>query len=185
MQGAIPLRLHGTRKPRILQEGALYHVTARANRKEMILDNGLMMELFLDVLKKAKAKYVFRIENFCIMGNHFHLMIRPGKGESLSSIMQWIMSVFAMAYNRKKGLTGHVWGSRFFSSIISGFRQFIEVFTYIDANPVLAKLVRNPCDWRYGGLWHDRAGWKDIIDGVGSAVRIIFPEHGLLRIENR
>ena len=86
------------RKPRELREGARYHVTARANRKEMILDSGAYKELFLSVLKRAKARYSFRIENFTIMGNHFHLVIVPGKGESLSSIMQWIMSVFAMAF---------------------------------------------------------------------------------------
>jgi REP element-mobilizing transposase RayT len=63
------------RKPRELQDGARYHVTACANRKEMILDSRGSKELFLEVLRRAKAKYRFRIENFCIMGNHFHLVI--------------------------------------------------------------------------------------------------------------
>src|SRR5512133_313133 len=98
------------RRPRELRTGARYHVTARANRKEMILDSIAMKELFLSVVKRAKKKYDFRLENFCVMGNHFHFIIRPGQGTSLSAIMRWILSVFAMAYNKIMGLTGHVWG---------------------------------------------------------------------------
>ena len=96
------------RKPRELEENARYHVTARANRKEMILETSEMKEMFLSVLRRAKRKYDFRLENFCIMGNHFHFVIQPGRGESLSAIMRWIMSVFAMAYNKIRGFTGHV-----------------------------------------------------------------------------
>ena len=135
------------RKPRELQESACYHVTARANRKEMILDTSAMKELFLSVVKRAKLKYDFRIENFCIMGDHFHFVIRPGKGESLSAIMRWIMSVFAMAYNKIRGFTGHVWGCRFFSRIISGLRELVQVFEYIDENPVRASQVADRRDW--------------------------------------
>ena len=127
--------------------GARYHVTARANRKEMILDTSAMKELFLSVVKRAKLKYDFRIENFCIMGDHFHFVIRPGKGESLSAIMRWIMSVFAMAYNKIRGFTGHVWGCRFFSRIISGLRELVQVFEYIDENPVRASQVADRRDW--------------------------------------
>lgn len=107
------------RKPRDLRDGALYHVTEGANRKEMILDNRGMKELFLNILR-AEERFSFRIENFRIMGNHIHLMLRPGPGVSLSRIMQWILGVFAMAYNRMHGFTGHVWGCRFFPSVIDG-----------------------------------------------------------------
>jgi len=53
-----------------------------------------MKDLFLEVIVRAKGKFRFRIENFCVMGNHIHLMIRPGTRESLSRIMQWVLSVF-------------------------------------------------------------------------------------------
>jgi REP element-mobilizing transposase RayT len=109
-------RIDHMRMPRMLQEGARYHVSARANRQEMIFDSDEMKYLFLSVVNLAKRKFVIRIENFCLMGNHFHFMIRPGMGESLSSIMQWILSVFAMRFNRTHRLTGRVWGERFFSA---------------------------------------------------------------------
>ncbi len=96
------------RKPRKLVEGARYHVIARANRKVLILDSGLMKALFLEVLERAKKKCGFEVENFCVMGNHFNLMVRPRNGARLSSMMQWIMSVFAMAWNRIHHFAGHV-----------------------------------------------------------------------------
>jgi len=152
------------RKPRHLQKGATYHVTARVNRKELLLNTAESKELFLSILKRAKRRYAFRIENFCIMGNHFHLLITPALGENLSSIMQWIMSVFAMAYNRIHGLCGHFWGERFFSYIISTIKKLIKIFHYIDDNPVRAKQVENKFDWPYGGLWHQRTGRYDIVE---------------------
>lgn len=170
------------RKPRKLREGARYHVTARANRQEMILDSSASKELFLSVLKRAQARYSFRIENFCIMGNHFHLVIVPGRGASLSAIMQWIMSVFAMSYNRIHGFTGHVWGGRFFSKILEGLRELLAVFGYIDENPVRANQAGDRRSWRYGGLWHNRSGCHDIVGEVPEWMKLVFPERELLAL---
>jgi Transposase and inactivated derivatives len=129
----------------------------------MILHPDAMKELFLAIIRRAKKKYNFEIENFCIMGNHFHMIIRPGEGEYLSSIMQWILSVFAMAYNKVNGLTGHVWGERFHSSIINSIRELIHTFAYIDLNPVVSGLASSPGEWPYCGLSHRRHGQFDII----------------------
>jgi putative transposase len=165
------------RKPRQLMEGARYHVTARANRKEMILDTSAMKELFLSVVQRAKAKYDFRLEDFCLMGNHFHLVIRPGKGESLSAIMRWILSVFAMAYNKIWGFTGHVWGCRFFSRIIASLRELLQAFEYIDDNPVKANLVVDRREWLWGGLWHDRTGCRGVVEAPAAWLLPLMPEH--------
>jgi putative transposase len=165
------------RRPRELQEGARYHVTARANRKEMILDTRAMKELFLSVVKRAKMKYDFRLENFCIMGNHFHFVIQPGWDESLSVIMQWILSVFAMAYNKIRGFTGHVWGCRFFSRIIASLRELLQVFEYIDDNPVKSGQVEDRREWRWGGLWHDRTGCRELVESPADWLRPLLHEH--------
>lgn len=165
------------RHPRQLSEGARYHVTARANRKEMILDTIAMKELFLSVVRRAKKKYDFRIENFCVMGNHFHFIIQPGRGHSLSAIMRWILSVFAMAYNKIRGLTGHVWGGRFFSRIIASLRELLQVFEYVDNNPMKASQVTDRREWRWGGLWHDRKGCRELIEKSAEWLRPFIPEH--------
>lgn len=173
------------RRPRELRNGARYHVTARANRKEMILDTIAMKELFLSVVKRAKVKYDFRLENLCIMGNHFHLIIQPVRGESLSAIMGWIMSVFAMAYNRIIGLTGHVWGCRFFSRIIENLKALMQIHEYIDDNPVKANQIEDKRQWRWGGLWFHRTGNAKIVEPPSSWVTMQFPEHEMLLLPDR
>ena len=148
------------RQCRIQKDGARYHVSARVNNKEMLLESGKVKRLFEDVLCRAKTRFVFQLENFVIMGNHYHLIIKPGKNENLSRIMQWIMSVFAMSYNRLFNHCGHVWGSRFFSRVLESLEEYVKVFEYIDNNPVKASLVDLGEDWKFGGLHHRRAGLK-------------------------
>ena len=165
------------RQPRKLVNGGRYHVIARANRKEMILDSATMKDLFLKTVARAKKKYDFRVENFCIMGNHFHMIVQPINGASLSAIMRWIMSVFAMAWNRIHHQTGHVWGSRFFSRLIASLPEFLQVFRYIDANPVKACQVDRAYEWPYSGLWHLQRGLHDVVSALPDWLELLFPGH--------
>lgn len=173
------------RKPRDLRSGARYHVGARVNRKELILDSICMKTLFLNVIKRAKRRYSFRVENFCVMGNHYHLIIQPLNGANLSRIMQWIMSVFAMSYNKSRQLTGHVWNERFFSRIIGNIREYLQTFSYIDENPVKACLVAVKWRWAFGGLDHHRRGCRDVVDPLPAWGIWLFPEHGLLQVADK
>src|SRR5574344_2177022 len=106
------------RKPRKIIVNGTYHICARANRQELILENEQIKLLFLVVLPRAKKKYGFIFRNFCIMGNHVHLEIMPKNEVSLSKIMQWILSVFAQQYNKIHNYKGHVWYDRFKSKAI-------------------------------------------------------------------
>lgn len=151
------------RRNRILIEGARYHVVARANRREMILRSDDVKDLFLRTIRRAKGKYSFSIENFCIMENHFHLMIKPGRKENLSRIMQWIMSVFAMTLNRHNGWSGHIWSDRFYSKIIDSIRAFSTIFHYIDENPVKANLARASSEWKYCGAYWRKRRYCDLV----------------------
>jgi putative transposase len=152
------------RKPRVLVEGAWYHVTARVNRGEFCLDHDAVRDLFVVILTRAKKRYRFHVINFCVMGNHIHLLMQPGRNESLSVIMRWLLGGFARAYNKKRGFKGHFWGDRFHSRILDGLRQIAIAFGYIDNNPVKASLVDHPWEWRHGGYWHDLSGNRVVVD---------------------
>ena len=165
------------RRNRQLLEGAEYHVSARINRGEKIFLAKEDRELFMDILIRAKRRYNFTLKNFCIMGNHIHLLIKPGPGESLSKIMQWLLGVFAQLWNKKHNLSGHLWGDRFFSRIILGILDFLKVFAYIDQNPVIANMVDKPEKWQYGGLWHHKNGRTDITGLPDPRILECFPEH--------
>ena len=143
----------------------------------MIFNSKAMKELFLSIIKKAKAKYVFKMENFCIMGNHFHFIIQPGKNMSLSKIMQWILSVFAMTFNRTMDYVGHVWGERFFSRILDSLNEYVQAFKYIDQNPVKINSFYRFQKWEYSGLYHHYIGRHDIVDKMELTILYFFPEH--------
>jgi REP element-mobilizing transposase RayT len=114
----------------------------------MIRHTNAMKELFLSVVKRARGKYDFRLKNLCVMGNHFHFIIKPVHGENLFAIMRWIMSVFAMILNRINGISGHVWGCRFFSRIIENLRALMQVNEYIDDNPARTSQIADRRQWR-------------------------------------
>ena len=118
---------------RQLKQGADYHVTCSINNMEHLMKPDEIKVLYEKVLAECKRKYVFLVIHFGIMDNHVHLIIRPGR-ESLSKIMQWLNSVFAMRFNRLTGRCGHVWKCRFWSKIIDRIEQFKAVFDYISFN---------------------------------------------------
>lgn len=159
---------------------ARYHVVARANRKEMIFEEHQARMLFLQVLSRAKKRFSFTIENLSVMGNHYHLIIRPAHNENLSRILQWIMSVFATGYNRLHALTGHVWGERFFSRIIRNLREYLAISEYIDENPVKAGLVRLRSEWPFGGIAIRRSGERSVVDRLPPYLSLLMPAHGAL-----
>jgi len=170
------------RKARIIQEGAIYHVTARTNRREMLLGTPFSRKLFLKVLGDAKKKYDGSIENFVIMGNHFHLLVRPLNGTQLSEIMKWNLGIYTMGYNRIHGTWGHFWGGRYFSRPVTSFGEYVTVFTYIDNNPVKAQLAEDKLSWEWSGIRHHRSGRTDIVTAPSLWMKILWPEHEILRL---
>ncbi len=152
------------RKPRELKENAIYHVTALANRKEFILEKDCIKEMFIEILKAAKIKYKFTVKNFCIMSNHIHIVIKPLHKHDLSRIMQWILSKFAVFYNKHYGYKGHVWYDRFKSVIFETYSHYIRAMNYINNNPVKAGLVEKPEDYYYSGISFIRKKNYRIID---------------------
>jgi putative transposase len=148
----------------MLRDGAVYHVTSEINHGEMALFAPQFKILFLSFVKKAKARFHFQLWDFCIMDNHIHFLIKPGKDVNLSQIMQGIKCNFAKAWNKARGLKGHVWGDRFYSRIISGIVDFLRVREYIAENPVKAGLVEQAVDWVFGSLYHRLHGQSDLLE---------------------
>jgi putative transposase len=133
----------------------------------MQLEPPAIKELYSTVLEEAKLKYDFRIEAFCLMNSHVHLVIEPGIDEDISRIMQWINGVFAMRYNRKMGIEGKFWGERFYSRIIQRLKDYLRTLEYVEENPVRANLVRHAADWLFGSARHRLDRCYDILDAPG------------------
>ena len=165
------------RKRRQLQNNAVYHVIAKANRGEFLLESKEVKEMLLDMFARARKKYSFTIKNFSIMSNHLHIIIKPGKGESLSRIMQWILGVSAKKINKYFDFKGHVWYDRFKSVIIETYRQLLATFQYVCNNPVKANMVEKAEDHRYGGLWFIRHKRFELVERPGPLIKQLLSEY--------
>jgi len=142
------------RKNRVFAPGATYHVTSRTNDRNRVFASYLGQKIMLMTLQAAKAKYRFKLHNFCIMPTHIHLLITPTDGTDLSRIMQWIKTQSAKYWNRIHGSTDHLWGSRFFVRQIKDPWDYFSVSAYIDQNPVKSGLASYPPDWKPSGAYH-------------------------------
>lgn len=138
------------RRNRIIKDGGAYHITNRINTREKLLEPAHFKHLFLHVLLEAKTKYRFHIRNITIMDNHVHILIKMEHGQSLSKLMQWVFSVFAMRYNHICGRTGHLWEGRFKSVLLEGIAAFAKVFEYICNNPVKAGITDTVETYAFG-----------------------------------
>jgi putative transposase len=130
-------------------------------------------------LARAKRKYDFQVENFCILGNQFHLMVRPRNRTNLSALMQWILSVFAMAWNRIHRLSGHVWGDRFFSRVVDSFATFLRIFGLLDNLPFQTRQTNRPSAWVFSALGYRRRGRQGILDPTSPLIDVLFPNRRL------
>jgi len=131
---------------RIEFPGAVYHVTSRGDRQEAIFRNDSDRELLLDVVDEAVARLGAEVLAYCLMGNHYHFVLRTGRA-NLSRLMRHINGKYTQAYNRRHALSGHVFQGRFHAVLIDSDSYLIEVCRYVELNPVRASLVGHPSEW--------------------------------------
>jgi len=127
------------RKPRVEYPGALYHIMCRGNNGEYVLKEDEDKTIYLDLIKKYKQKYNFKIFSYCIMDNHVHMLIEMDS-IPISKIMQGIQQSFTQRYNKKYGRTGHVFQQRYKAQICDKDRYLLQLVKYIHNNPVEAGL---------------------------------------------
>jgi len=136
------------RKKREWYEGACYHVMGRGNRHCAIYKDKEDYVTFLNLVASVKARYPFTLHAYCLMTNHFHLLITTSN-DPIWKIMQPIMNHYARTFNQKNGLDGHLFDSRYASCLIEDDIYFLEVSRYIHLNPVKAQMVLEPLAYEY------------------------------------
>lgn len=128
--------------------GAVFHVMARGVQKKSIFCSEDDQVMFKKILANAKEKIHFEIVCYCLMSNHFHLVIKTDEIE-IGKIMHQVMNAYAKYYNKKYDLTGHVFEGRYVSKLVNNDRYLLEVSRYIHLNPVKAGIVRRPLDYPF------------------------------------
>ncbi|MHB8522995.1 MAG: transposase [Limisphaerales bacterium] len=130
------------RQLRLQFEGALYHVMNRGDRREPIFYDDLDRECFISALAEACKKTGWQIHAYCLMKNHFHLVVETPQANLVAG-MKWLLGTYTGRLNRRHKLAGHVFGGRYKSLIVGGgpHGYLRTVCEYVHLNPVRAKLL--------------------------------------------
>jgi putative transposase len=126
---------------RPIDDGLIYHVINRGNNRQTVFRKRADFAAFLQVLGELKERKPFELYGYCLLHNHFHLLLRP-VGSSISRIMQSLLVSHTQRYHRHYSSGGHVWQGRFKSPVIQNDEHLLAVLRYIEANPLRARIVR-------------------------------------------
>ncbi|MBH0178672.1 MAG: addiction module toxin RelE [Nitrospira sp.] len=123
--------------------GAVYHVTARGNARQDIFLDDEDRQQFLGVLSRVVSRFHFLLHAYCLMDNHFHLVVETPEA-NLSKAMRQLNGVYTQAFNRRHQRVGHVLQGRFKAIIVDRDSYLLELCRYVVLNPVRAKTTRKP-----------------------------------------
>jgi putative transposase len=130
---------------RPIDDGLIYHVISRGNNRQDVFHKPADFQAFLAALAELKERKPFELYGYCLLNNHFHLLLRPtgapSAGSSISRIMQSLLVSHTQRYHRHYQSGGHVWQGRFKSPVIQHDEHLLTVLRYIEANPLRAKIV--------------------------------------------
>ncbi len=161
---------------RIVIAGLPHHITQRGNNKQDVFFVDEDRLVFLQLLKQQSQKFGVRIDGYCLMTNHIHLIATPLRQDSLAKAMGRTNLLYAQYINRMHGRGGHLWQNRYFSCPLDP-DYFFRALCYIEQNPVRAKISRQPWTYRWcSAAAHtgdsdefgliDKAGWLEQSSGI-------------------
>ena len=149
-----------TRPLRIEFNGALYHITSRGNTRQAIFLNEEDFTDFLEILNSVVKRYNFLLHAYCLMNNHYHLLIETPEG-NLSKGMRQLNGLYAQRFNQRHQRVGHLLQGRYQSILVDKENYLLELSRYIVLNPVRAGMVKEPKDYRWSS-YQGTSGYQKI-----------------------
>ncbi len=153
------------RAKRITHGALVYHVFNRAVRETRLFHSSNDFDRFRSLLGQTRREMNVRVLAYCLMPNHWHLLLWPVEDNVLSSFVHRLTAIHAAQWNRIRGLTGRgaVYQSRFRSVPVQDPRHLLTVWRYVERNALSAGLVRKAEAWPWCSL-ADRARGAGIAD---------------------
>ena len=143
------------RQPRYVLPGQPQHVTQRGNNRSAIFFADTDKSCYLKYLKEACGKYRCDIHAYVLMSNHIHLLMTPHNMNSISKVLQSVGTRYVQYINCRYERTGTLWEGRYKATLIDSDLYLLACYRYIELNPVRAKLVSHPDDYRWSSYrWH-------------------------------
>jgi len=170
-----------------------YHVLNRANARYRMFGTEADFEAFERVLAEAVVRAVGAVSlyAYCVLGNHWHLVIRTHASGAMGAFMKWLTTTHASRYrvaHRQVGM-GALYQGRYKSFLVQEASHFLTVCRYVERNAARASLVERAEDWRWSSLWRWRNGdaeaksilwpWPLVASGIDEPARFNRPRHWL------
>jgi REP element-mobilizing transposase RayT len=131
--------------------GALYHVTARGDRREPIYTDEADRHGWLDVLGEVCGRFNWVVHAYCQMTNHYHLLVETADG-NLSKGMRQLNGLYTQRFNRRHSLVGHLFQGRYKAILVQKENYLLELSRYVVLNPVRAGMVGDALDWPWSSF---------------------------------
>lgn len=133
---------------RIQFPGAVYHVTSRGDRRQLIFVDDADRQCLLGLLAESMERFDGVVMAYCLMGNHYHLVLHTRRA-NLSRLMQHVNATYSQAFNRRHGVVGHVFQGRFKAILVDRDAYLLELCRYVELNPVRAGMVETAASWAW------------------------------------
>ena len=137
------------RLPRILPVGVPVHIIQRGNNRQVCFVSAEDHEAYAGWLKEYSKKYKVDIHAWVMMTNHVHLLCTPRQVDAVSRMMQALGRRYVRYFNFEYQRSGTLWEGRFKSCLVQEERYLLEVYRYIELNPVRAEMVTEPGEYRW------------------------------------
>lgn len=153
------------RTARASQANYCYHVLNRGNARSQVFHNDADYDSFVELFDEACQSRPMRVLAYCLMPDHFHLVLWPIGDGDLSTWMAWLMNVHVRRYHRHYHSSGHIWQGRFKSFPIEEDNHLRVVLRHVERNPLRAGLVARAEEWEWSSLkrlaGRGRPSWLD------------------------
>lgn len=135
-----------SRPLRIEFPGAIYHVTSRGDRRELVYRDDADRVAQIDIIARAMDRFDAQVLAYCQMDNHFHLVLHTRRA-NLSRLMRHVNGVYTQTFNRRHGLAGHLFQGRFKAILVDRDAYLLALCRHVERNPVAAGLVARAEAW--------------------------------------
>ncbi len=140
------------RTARAAKKDICYHVMNRGNNRTTIFHDNEDYRYFETLLIRAKKRLPMRVLAWCLMPNHFHLVLCPFQDDDLGRWLQWLLTSHVQRHRRKFEIYGRIWQGRFKAPPIQKDSHLLTVIRYVERNPVRAGLVKTVQDWEWSSF---------------------------------
>lgn len=142
------------RSKRVDEGGGIYHALNRGNNREDIFHKQEDYEAFLRTLSEGLTRYSVDLLAFCLLPNHWHLVLRPDSDGGMGRMLRWVTATHTQRYHAHYHTSGygHLYQARFKSFPVQDDDHFLVVCRYVERNALGANFVDRAEDWRYGSL---------------------------------